>query len=382
MNQIVTIQNVNDIASLLLNSKIPLENIPDNVLNYAKIFILSKTNLSNLIRPYRVNLPDEYRPVVLATTETFTILKGENEILLQPDNLVTSNFAANLGHEQMFYSIGCIKQNGVVTNLMMPQIECDNAELYRNIITTITLPEGCSISTSMVSADYKPSIGTSNTMADLRNADFSDRIKLSNTSYTMFNGPTQVRFLSDSKSVDAIGLVNQQANFLKKEDVNNFVSNFEDHIGDSNTKFYEDYDDEPHTVNQQYRIINFCLDENFKSMAYTKCMHLIVNSDREQKITVTQFFEVYKYLGNKETSYEAAKMTEWSAVLDTVIRVLQILYFKKLEDIIKIFYYDRGIDMLPLSSKDKNYLFSIKKSKDFRKIWSMLVLSWQSEQKA
>jgi hypothetical protein len=382
MNQIVTFQDIKDISSLLLNSKISLERIPDSVLNYAKIFILNKTNLSNLIRPYRVSLPDEYRPVVLTNSEEFDLIQGTNEILLQPDNLVTSNFAANLGHEKMFYSVGAIKQGDIVKQLMLPQIDCENAELYRNIITTVSIPGDCSISTSLVKTDYKPVISVSNNMADLRNSDFSDRVKLTDTNYTMYSGPVNIRFLSDSNSVDAIGLVNEQANFFKKEDVSDFITAFEDNIGASDKKFYEEYDDLPHTINQQYRIINFCLDENFKSMVNTNSMHIIVDSNKPQKIKITQFYEIYKYLGNKEMSYEAAKMTDWNKTIDVLIRVLQILYFKKLEDIIKIFYYERGIDMLPLANKDKNFLVNVKKSKEFKKIWSILVLAWQSEQLA
>jgi hypothetical protein len=382
MNQVITIQNIDDINALLLNSKISLDRIPDSVLNYAKIFILNKTNLSNLIRPYRVSLPDEYRPVVLKNEVEVDLKKGSNEILLQPDNIVTSNFSANLGHEQMYYSIGCIKKDDVVEHIMMPQIDCDNAELYRNIITTLTIPQGCSVSSSLVTTNYKPAISTNKKVSDLRNSDFSDRVKLAKTNYITTHGPVNIRYLTDSNSADAIGLVDQQANMMSKADVNDFISAFEANIGSSDTKFYEEFDDYPHTINQQYRIINFCLDENYKSMVSANCMHLIINSDEEKKITVTQYYEVYKYLGNKEMSFEVASEGNWSQKIDTLISILQILYFKSLEDIIKIFYYERGIDMLPIASKDKNFLLRVKKSSEFKAIWSILVLAWQSENKA
>jgi hypothetical protein len=352
-------------------------NIPENILNYCKLIVDPLSEINNCIRPYKHDLPDEYKPILLKNKLKIKLNKGITNIYLMPDNCVTSNISANLGHEKLYYSIGYKEYNGYYEYIYMNQLNVENAEKYRNVITTVEVPEGVKTSSTICELEHKPIISLLNIKSDIRNNDIDKRLKLKSRVYNNTQNKTSIRYLSKTNSIDIIGLVDQQANFIPDDVKNNFIKNYIKHINDSNNEFFDDFDDSIHTINSMFTVLQFCEEQKYKSLVKNNVLHIMFNTNEEKFIEIYQVYEIYKYLGNDELGLETIKNTKWVNILENFIELLHILYFKSIEEIISIMYYPNGITMLPLSYEDKEKLKKLKNSNYFQTIWSIIVQLWQ-----
>jgi hypothetical protein len=354
-----------------------MENIPEKIINYCKILVDPKSQIGNLIRPFKHDLPDEYRPVILQNKYDIQIESGTTNLYIMPDNCITSNISADLGIDKLYYSIGIKEYKGKFEYIYMPQLEVEQAEKYRNIITNLYIPEKCKTVSTYVNVNHKPIIGNKKEINDIRNNDILKRIKMISKVYNTTVDETTIRYCSKTNSIDAIGLVDEQAVYIPDNVKDGFLQSYLNHINDQDDQFFKQFDDSEHTINALFTILKFCEEQNYKSMVKTNVLHLAITSDEPVTISVYQVYEIFKYLGNNEQGLEIMKETKWLKVLDIYIELLHILYFKKLEDIIKILYYPNGINLLAISYEDKQTLLQIKKSIYFNTIFSILIQVYQ-----
>jgi viroplasmin and RNaseH domain-containing protein len=387
-NNITTVIDINDIDSIIANSKTQLDfDIPTNYLNYFKLLTGNKQNIENINKPFETIIPDEYKTIIhQIEPDPIKLPPGQYIIIYQPNALITHDIVKLYEKENVTISDMIIHQiDGMVKTHQCKPINVTNVIGYNLIHSDFTIkPDNenskFQVNIGFKNMNYKPIISTENKdVYPLLNYNVLDDLKTLNTTFKATNRETKLRFLpTNINSYSTINLINNQSPFISLDLYEKCNQIINDNLTDTQSKVIEKYEMPSKVLTTNLETILSSYKDNNVTKVNAPVMILQITTDTDFTIEYNKLFELIQYDIDNDLGMQYKNDTHWNNVLKGIHTILHNLYYLDIKEIVTILCLNQSIDSEPISTKSKNEIEEIRYGPNFRTILSALVLIYKS----
>jgi hypothetical protein len=382
-NNVITIQNTNDIKSLIENSNLNLNlTIPNLYLNYLKILAYPFNSNESYARPYIDNQLMNYEFYNEDQKTEFNLQKGEHILLVYPDTILTKemlrfNERINNPVVTTIFDYDCKSKKIVMMGKQA--INNENVELYRNISTFLQFSKPIKTKTTFKECDFKPLVyNGGKTYSDIRELPFFEDLEKSDTAYKLIQETTMLRYISkldtldevcsvDGKMIDFPVDIDQKSYYMQMMQLLHEPKSEQEIETESGMKVRLLV-----KLLKQMSLVNLL---KFTQIPKVPC--LIIKYDTEEDVTLTLYTktELLKY-NDAIKSYNIIE-DKWLKLVKIVIKIYQICYFMNSEEILRMLIKNNGISINIVHEKDRKFLRQLIDRSDFNEVLSILIQIWQ-----
>jgi hypothetical protein len=383
-NRVITIQNTNDVKSLIENSTINLDlTMPNLYLNYLKIIAYPNNYNENYARPYIDSNLFNYEAFNEDEENEYELKIGKHILLVYPDTILTKemlNFNKKVGSSALITTIfdyDC--DSKTVRMLGKKRIENENVELYRNITTFLQFSKPIKTKTAFKECAFKPLVFDNNKIyGDIRMIPFFKELEKSEIEYKLINETNMLRYVTKLESLDFICTINSKTIDFPLD--NNENSYFNQMLMLVNEVKSENEIKQISGMNvrlltlllKQMSLVNLL---KFSQIPVVPCLVIKYDIKEAVSVKISTKMEIFKY-NDSINNYNIIDQ-DWLPLVKIVIKIFKICYFLNSEEILNMLIKNNGISVNITSEKDRIFLKNVVSHKQFNKILSILVQIWQ-----